>query len=249
MSMGAFGAGLVGGIVAGEDPRRGARRMAALAFILLALVGLAAAIGLQLTSQHNEFLVMWVFFALFWSWIVMVSVAKWVAFFPFSAFRSLPLLVLAIEQTRAGMVWAIAYGCAWALSIILAATMAPAAVIIGVLILVVAAWGAGIQVGKAEGRVWAQMQEARSVVARALGVAPAALAGGNTGNLRFPVFTFEFPFVASDDNLLSLNQNITGMEHIFVVTGLAREGISLAPLAAAKVELNRQKREQAKGRR
>lgn len=249
MSLGAFGTGMVGGLVAGEDPRRGARRLAAAAFILLALVGLAVAIGLQLTSQRQEFLVLWPFFTLFWSWTILISVAKWVARFPFSAFRSLPLLVLAIRQTRAGMGWAIAYGVAWGLSIILAATMNPAACIIGVIILVVAAWGTGVMVGKAEGRVWAQMQEARSLVARALGVSPAALEGGNTGSLKFPVFTYQFPFVADDDTLLAINRTLGDMEHNLVLTGLAREGISLAPPAAAKVEFARQEREAAKGRR
>jgi len=220
-------AGMAGGMMASGDPRKASRRMMSMIFIIASVVGLAATIGMWIAMDWN--VANYILGTLFWGWVTVVAVAKWVCAFPFSTFRLVSLAISAVKISTAAKVWLIALGALWVIGSIFAATThSVATVVIFTILFFVAAWGAGSTIGKVEGKVWMTMQEARVAVARALNVAPERLEASWSGKLHDPLFTFQFPTLIAERDLATVSANFMSLQTPFTIRNIVDRGIDVA---------------------
>lgn len=220
-------AGMAGGIMASGDPRKASRRMMSMIFIIASVVGLTATIGMWIAMDWS--VANYIFGSLFWGWVALVAVAKWVCAFPFSTFRIFSLAVSAVKTSMNAKVWLIACAVMWIAGIAFAAAHSVAGVVIFTIFLFIAAWGSGAAIGKVEGKVWMTMQEARIAVARALNVAPERLEPSWSGKLHDPLFTFEFPSVLAQNDLAMVSANFMALQTPFTIKNIVDRGIDIAP--------------------
>lgn len=222
-----FLAGMAGGIAASGDSRKATRRLFSLVSVVGAALALCFVVWMYVSTGGN--VASYAIGALFWGWVVVVAVAKWVCAFPFSVFRLVPLAISAAKRGIAARVWFIALGAAWILGIVFAAALSLPGVIFCTIALFIAAWGSGAVIGKVEGQLWKQMEAARIVVARAINYPPESLESTWSGKIHAPLFTFQFPRVFETHELAAVGANFMSLQSPFVIQTIADRGVDVAP--------------------
>lgn len=220
-------AGMAGGIVASGDPRRATRRLVSLFFMIASFLGLCFVVWMYVWTGGS--VLSYVIGSLFWGWVLVTAVAKWVCAFPFSTFRLVSLAISAVKRGMAARVWLITLGATWVLALIFAAALSVPGVIFCTIAFFVAACGSGSVIGKVEGQLWKQMESARVYVARAIGYSPESLEATWSGKIHAPLFTFQFPRIFEAHEFATVGANFASLQSPFVITTIVDRGVDVAP--------------------